>query len=326
MMPVSPTLDRLQRERPADDDVGKGGGVFVAGLAIDEHRPHLFHHAVEVEDVARVGAEHGRGAPAEVFFRHGLRRQLLPSAGVQQNGFRRVEGHAAAFRFQHELGPDDERETEQQHRLAVMVGEEAGDADAVFHQIAGGGAIQGEDGLGREIAHAPDRRARAVRLSPSVSESAASSTRNGRRWLPRCSLRIDTSARDWRNAVVLSIMIRLGCWPVVEEECNSRTTFSGGTALEQEVLEHRNRQRGDVGRRAPSVRVSAEPVEKPAVGRAAVGHLAAELAQDGRQQGVLFGLRGGVLRAADQGLDLFVNHAMLPLAVSPTRPDGRGAR
>ena len=45
-----------------------------------------------------------------------------------------------------------------------------------------------------------------------------------------CSLRIDTSARACRKAVGLSTRMRLGCWPVVAEECSSRTIFSGGTA------------------------------------------------------------------------------------------------
>ena len=36
--------------------------------------------------------------------------------------------------------------------------------------------------------------------------------------------------RDWWKAVVLSTTIRLGCWPVVAEDRNSRTPFSGGTA------------------------------------------------------------------------------------------------
>ena len=108
---------------------------------------------------------------------------------------------------------------------------------------------------------------------PSATDSAASSTRNGRRWSPRCSLRIDTSARACRNAVVLSITIRLGCWPVVEEECNSRTTFSGGTAPSRKSLEHRHRQRRHVGRRAATASgVAAELVEEAAVGRAALGH------------------------------------------------------
>ena len=41
--------DGSERERAAEEDVGEGGGVFVAGGAIDEHRTHLLDHAIEVE-------------------------------------------------------------------------------------------------------------------------------------------------------------------------------------------------------------------------------------------------------------------------------------
>ena len=138
----------------------------------------------------------------------------------------------------HEPRPDDERETEQQDRLAAMVGEEAGDAVASRRaRSPAGRAVEAEDGLGGEIAHAANGRA-----AGGQGAAAAGPTRPRRApgtaaaASPRCSLRIDARARDCRNAVVLSIGIRLGCWPVVEEECSSRTTFSGGTAVSRNRL------------------------------------------------------------------------------------------
>ena len=233
-------------------------------------------------------------------------------------GLGRVESRAAALGFQDELGPDDEREAEQQHRLAAMGGEEAGDAVPIRRQVAGRRFDPWRRRFPRRNCprRGSPRRGRSG-CRPRSTDSAASSTRNGRRWVPMCSLRIDTSARDWRNAVVLSITIRLGCWPVVEEECNSRTTFSGGTALSRKCLNIATGSGGTSAGDCQASDVAAELVEEAAIGRAALGHLAAERAQHRRQHGVLLGLRHGVLRAADQGVDLVVNHTMLPLAVSP---------
>ncbi len=120
------------------------------------------------------------------------------------------------------------------------------------------------------------------------------------------------------------MMIRLGRWPVVEEECSSRTTFSGGTALSRNCLNIDTGSGGTSAGDRPNIRVAAELVEKTAIGRAAPGNVAAERTEDRRQGRVLLGLPHGILRSVDQGVDLLV-HFSDSLSTLPLLVLGRAA-
>ena len=312
MMPVSPISTGRERQRAADHHVGEGRGVFIARLAIDEHRADLFDHAVEIENRCRIAAEHRRGPPVEFFLRDGLRRRVSSSrrsAAIRPRTRRNFTPRA--FGLCDESGPDHERETEQQDRLAAVPVEELCDRGPSRAQDRRPAVRSMPKTV--SVAKLPTPRMaapRAVSVSPAAADSAASSTRNGRRWPPICSFRIDASARVWRKAVVLSIDDAAGLLAGGRGGVQLADDLFRRHGREQKVLEHRHRQRRDVGQRLPRVRRRPPNSLQEAAIRRAGSATSRQARAESTSAAASFSACGmRILRAADQGVDLFVNRS-----------------
>ena len=132
---------------------------------------------------------------------------------------------------------------------------------------------------------------RAERLSPAATDSAASSTKSGRR------RDADVLLEDRHQRPGLPKRGRL-----IDDD-PAGLLAGGGRGVqfphdplgrdrrEQEPLEHRHRQRRDVGQGLPVFGRRADVVEKAAVGGASRGHVAAKSRRIAVKRGVLLRLR-----------------------------------
>src|SRR5271154_693811 len=282
---------RLPAVRPPDDDIGEIRRVEQSVRPLNEDGADLLDEAIEVEDVREIEPPF-QGGP-ELGVRDLLRLKLLPSAGVNENGGRKIE--FAVGEGPVKLVPNEKRKAEDEKRLLAVRAYERLDRLPVDLQLR----VEGEGGLGAELHHSENPAAaggevgwldHVFRVDRQEREAAGSEN-----WPKRSDKRFRLAAR---SLIVDDDATR----PLARRAARAHHERRRGRAFKLHFLEQADRQIGNLR----DVAIGLEPapcgVEDPRVFGAPLVVMTGELVQPFEKDRLLLRLTQRIRRLVEETL------------------------